>query len=169
MPTHTLWTGPLAALALMALMAPAFATDEQTTAQQGSDQQYVDRKDAACPNCPERKVYDSQEVIKTTRDVDRSRVINTRSVVTVSRQVRPKNHLVVHDRTVRNVGTIRHNHTIVEKEIRYWRRAPAVPIVVNYVVQEYRTVRQPAQVYSAPIVHSPEPARSNSRPLGSRG
>jgi hypothetical protein len=34
-----------------------------------------------CRNCPPPRHYDSQETIRTTRTIDRSRVINTTSVV----------------------------------------------------------------------------------------
>ena len=34
------------------------------------------------------------------------------------------NHLVIHENETRNVGVIRHNRIIVEKEIRYVRRVP---------------------------------------------
>ena len=100
--------------------------------------------------------------MRTTHDVDHSRVINTQTVVPVSsRTVRPKNHLVIRKNTVRHIGVIRHNHTIVEKEIRYKRRPSihvprahvyAAPVTVNFVTQQYYTVRRPALV-EAPYVY----------------
>ena len=57
-----------------------------------------------------------------------------------------RNHLVIRQNTIRNVGVVRHNHTIIEKEIRYKRR-PAVLRVVDYVMQQYQTVYKPAIVY----------------------
>jgi hypothetical protein len=107
-----------------------------------------------CKNCvAPRPHYDSQEVVHTTKDVDHSRVINTQSVVIVpsSRKVRTHNHLVVRKNTIRNVGTILHKHTIIEKEIRYKRTRPAVyayarPVTINFVTQKYRTVHRPALV-----------------------
>ena len=94
----------------LAMAAPAFATDKK------------------CKNCvAPRPHYDSQEVVRTTKDVDRSRVINTQSVVEVpSGKVRTRNHLVIRKNTIRNVGVVRHNHTIIEKEIRYKRRPRAM-------------------------------------------
>ena len=95
----------------LAMTAPAFATDKN------------------CKNCvAPRPHYDSQEVVRTTKDVDKSRVINTQSVVEVpSGQVRTRNHLVIRQNTIRHVGVIRHNHTIIEKEVRYKRR-PSVHV-----------------------------------------
>jgi hypothetical protein len=117
-----------------------------------------------CKNCvAPRPHYDSQEVVRTTKDVDKSRVINTQSVVYVpSRKVRTTNHLVIKKNTIRHVGVVQHNHTIIEKEIRYKRRAPAVrvpmrrvyaaPVTINFVTQHYNTVRRPAMV-TVPYVY----------------
>lgn len=77
-----------------------------------------------CANCPPPRHYDSTEVIKNSRDVDHSRVINTSSEVIVPPKVREINKLVIHENETRNIGTIEHNHQIIEKEIRYVKRAP---------------------------------------------
>jgi hypothetical protein len=98
------------------------------------------RSRAECVDCPPPRKYDSQEVIYTTRDIDHSRVINTQTVIPVSRRVITKNHLIVHDNLIRHVGTVRHNRIIIEKEIRYVR---PVETVVNFVVRRYRVVEQP--------------------------
>jgi hypothetical protein len=111
-----------------------------------------ERRDRPCADCPPAKKYDSREVIKTTRDVDRSRVIETTTVVPVSRRIHETNHLVVHENETRNVGVIQHNHVIVEKEIRYVRPAP---IVVNEVVQHYVVVHRPARYQTVYPVHRP--------------
>ena len=58
---------------------------------------------------------------------------------------------MIRKNTIRHVGVIRHNHTIIEKEIRYRRRVPAPPMVVNFVTQKYRTVHRPALVDSTPV------------------
>jgi hypothetical protein len=90
------------------------------------------------------KRYDSTEVIKKTKDVDRSRVINTRSVVP-SRRVIETNHLVVHENETRNVGTVQHNHTIIEKELVLIKRNvdhKYVNTVVNRMRHTYRTIRR---------------------------
>jgi hypothetical protein len=110
-----------------------------------------------CRNCPApRPHYDSQEVVKTSRDIDHSRVIETQSVVPVKRRLVTKNHLVVHDRQVRHVGVVRHRHTIIEKEVRYIRRAPPLT-QVNYVVHDYRAVRRPWSGAGLPPLHRAEP------------
>jgi hypothetical protein len=83
-----------------------------------------------CADCAPRKHYDEIEVIKNTRDVDQSRTINTKSEVVVPPRVREHNKLIIHENETRNVGVIQHNHQIVEKEIRYVRRAPARPRAV---------------------------------------
>ena len=142
----------------VAMAAPAFAAPKK------------------CKNCvAPRPHYDSEEVVRTTKDVDKSRVINTQSVIEVpSRKVRTHNHLVIRQNTIRHVGVVRHNHTIIEKEIRYKRRAPvrpmrrvyAAPVVVNFVTQQYYTVRRPAMV-SVPYVYPR--CRSCHRVLRVRG
>jgi hypothetical protein len=144
----------------VAMAAPAFAIDKK------------------CKNCvAPRPHYDSEEVVRTTKDVDKSRVINTQSVVEVpSGKVRTHNHLVIRKNTIRNVGVVRHNHTIIEKEIRYKRRAPVLrapmrrvyarPVVVNFVTQQYTTVRRPATV-EAPYIYPR--CRSCHRVLHVRG
>ena len=138
--TKTFAAAVLSVLAL-ATAAPAFANDYRG-----------DR----CKNCvAPRPHYDSQEVVHTTQDVDKSRVINTQSVVEVpSSKSHTYNHLVIRKNTIRHVGVVRHKHTIIEKEIRYKRR-PAVhhvprvyarAVTVNFVIQKYHTVHRPALV-----------------------
>jgi len=81
---------------------------------------------ATCP--PPRAHYDNVEVVKTSRDVDQSRVINTQSVVNVPPRTKETNKLIIREHETRNVGVVQHNHTIIEKEIRYVkRRAPVYP------------------------------------------
>jgi hypothetical protein len=140
----------LAILALLLIAASAFANDYPR-----------------CKNCPKpRPHYDTQEVIHSTKDVDRSRVINTQTVVPVSRKVKVHNHLVIRKNTIRNVGVVRHNHTIIEKEIRYKRpRVYAPPVVVNFVTQKYYTTHRPALVEDINIY----PRRKCCRPLRVRG
>jgi len=140
-------------IAALATSAPAFATDYR-----GPD----------CKNCPKpRPHYDSREVVRTSKDIDHSRVINTQSVVIVpSGKVRTHNHLVVRKNTIRHVGVVRHNHTIIEKEIRYKRpRVYAPPVVVNFVTQKYYTTHRPALVDDISIY----PPRKCCRPLRVRG
>jgi hypothetical protein len=130
----------LTVIALAAIAAPAFATDYRGT---------------RCQNCPAPRNYDSQEVVHTTKDVDHSRVINTQTVVPVSKRFKTTNHLVIRKNTIRHVGVVRHKHTIIEKEIRYRRPvyARARPIVVNFVTQKYRTVHRPAMVRDTMTVY----------------
>lgn len=88
--------------------------------------------------------YDSQEVIRNTHDVDHSRVVETQSVIP-SMRVIETNHLVVHENETRHVGTVQHNHTIIEKEVVLMKRNvdhKTVNTVVDLVEHKYNTVRQ---------------------------
>src|SRR5437016_3209662 len=58
-----------------------------------------------CYKCPPPRNYDTQEVVKQTKDVEQSRVIETQSVVPSKRLIET-NHLIVHENEIRNVGTI---------------------------------------------------------------
>lgn len=99
-----------------------------------------------CYKCPKpRDHYDSQEIVRTTREVDKSRVINTRSEVLVGRRVRETNHLIIRENQTRHVGVVQHNHTIYEVTPRYVVRVPKVT-TVNYVTQHYRVVEMPAMI-----------------------
>jgi hypothetical protein len=87
----------------------------------------------SCENCPPPRQYDSVEVVKNSRDVDQSRVINTQSVVNVPPRTKETNKLIVRENETRNVGVVLHNHTIIEKEIRYVkRRAHAYRVQTTY-------------------------------------
>jgi hypothetical protein len=97
---------------------------------------------AAQPAAAQSRKYDSEEVIKNTRTIDRSRDINTVTEVPVRRRTRETNHLVIHENETRNVGVIRHNRIIIEKEIRYVRRVPVVT-PVYFVTRYYRLIEQP--------------------------
>ena len=103
-----------------------------------------------CPDCQPRRRYDDQEVVKKVRNVDHSRTINTVTVVPAGRRVRETNRLVIQNNETRHVGVVRHNHIIVEKEIRYVRRVP-IATTVNFVTHNYRVVERPAAV-SIPVV-----------------
>jgi hypothetical protein len=118
-----------------------------------------------CVNCPPRK-YDEQTVIKKVREIDHSRVINTVTVVPVRRRVREINRLVVHENETRHVGTVQHNHTIIEKEIHYVRRIP-IETTVNFVTHRYRVVEWPNSI----LVPATRRVRtcSHGRPYGSCG
>jgi hypothetical protein len=98
-----------------------------------------------CADCQPRRRYDDQEVVKKVHNVDRSRVINTVTVVPASPRVREINRLVIRKNEIRNVGVVQHNHIIVEKDIRYVQRVP-VTTTVNFVTQNYRVVERPATV-----------------------
>jgi len=83
-------------------------------------------------------------VVKQTKDVEQSRVIETQSVVPSKRLIET-NHLIVHENETRNVGTIQHNHTIIEKELILTKRNvdhKYVNSVVNLVEHKYNTQRQ---------------------------
>lgn len=103
----------------------AAPVEEQTTDTERS----ADARSQNCANCPQpRPHYDNVEVVKTSRDVDQSRVINTESVVHVPPRKKETNKLIIRENETRNVGVVQHNHTIIEKEIRYVkRRAPIYP------------------------------------------
>jgi hypothetical protein len=97
-----------------------------------------------CNKCPLPKNYDSQEVLKQTKDIDHSSVIETQSEVPSTR-VSETNHLVIHENETRNVGTIEHNHTIIEKERILTKRNvdhKYVNTVVNLVEHKYNTQRK---------------------------
>ena len=102
-----------------------------------------------CSDCQPRRHYDDQKVIKKVRNVDHSRTINTVTVVPAGRRVREINRLVIQNNETRHVGVVRHNHIIVEKEIRYVRRVP-VTTAVNFVTHNYHVMERPALV-SIPV------------------
>jgi hypothetical protein len=97
-----------------------------------------------CYKCPPPRNYDSTEVLKQTKDVDHSRVIETQSVVPSKRLIET-NHLIIHENEVRNVGTVQHNHTIIEKELILTKRNvdhKNVNTIVNLVEHKYNTERK---------------------------
>ena len=102
-----------------------------------------------CFDCQPRRHYDDQKVVKKVRNIDHSRVINTVTVVPAERRVRETNRLVIRNNEIRHVGVVQHNHMIVEKEVRYVRRAP-VTTTVNFVTHNYRVIERPATV-SIPV------------------
>jgi hypothetical protein len=97
-----------------------------------------------CFECGPRRRYDDQKVVKKVRNIDHSRVINTVTVVPAEPRVRETRRLVIQKNEIRHVGVVQHNHIIVEKEVRYVRRAP--PTTVNFVTHNYRVVERPAMV-----------------------
>ena len=55
------------------------------------------------------------------------------------------NHLIIRENETRNVGTIQHNHTVIEKELVLTKRnvdTKTVDTVVNLVEHKYNTQRQ---------------------------
>src|SRR5205807_3525032 len=107
----TVCQGPLLALSLAVVSTSAFAGDYQAG--------YGGQRD--CYKCPPPRNYDTQEVVKQTRDVEHSRTIETQSVVPSKRLIET-NHLIIQENETRNVGTIQHNHTIIEKELVLTKR-----------------------------------------------
>ena len=102
-----------------------------------------------CPNCAPARQYDSQEVIQNTREVDHSKVIETQSVIP-SKRVIETNHLVIHENVTRHVGTVQHNHTIIEKELVLTKHNVdhrTVNRVVNLVEHKYNVVRRKVVEY----------------------
>ena len=98
-----------------------------------------------CADCPVSKKYDSEEVVKKVKNIDRSAVYETVTVVPAGRKVKEYNRLVIHQNETRNTGTIVHNHKIIEKEIRYVRRIP-VTTTVEVITHHYRVVERPDAV-----------------------
>jgi hypothetical protein len=97
-----------------------------------------------CYKCPPPRNYDSQEVIKTTKDVDHSKVLETQSVVPSKRLIET-NHLIIRENETRNIGVVQHNHTIIEKELILTKRnvdTKTVNTVVNLVEHKYNTERK---------------------------
>jgi hypothetical protein len=97
-----------------------------------------------CYKCPPPRNYDSQEVVKQTKDIDHSAVIETQSIVPQRRLIET-NHLIIHENEVRNIGTIQHNHTIIEKELVLTKHNvdhKYVNTVVNLVEHKYNTERK---------------------------
>ncbi|MEX2033897.1 MAG: hypothetical protein WEA28_01750 [Xanthobacteraceae bacterium] len=124
--------GALLAIGLAATASPASAQDSGNG------------DGAGCVNCPAPKKFDSTEVIKQTRDVDQSQVIETESVVP-SQRVIETNHLIIHQNETRHIGTVQHNHTIIEKELVLTKRNvfhKTVNTVVDLVEHKYNTVRK---------------------------
>jgi hypothetical protein len=135
----TVCRGALLALSLAVVSTSASAGDSDRGPAASSGRQSRD-----CYNCPPRRKYNSQEVVRQTKDVDRSRVIKTESVVPSKRLVET-NHLIVRENEVRNVGTVQHDHTIIEKELVLTKRnvdTKYVNTVVNLVEHKYNTQRQ---------------------------
>ena len=126
--------GALLALSLAFVSTSAFAGDYAGG--------YGGQRD--CYKCPPPRNYDSQEVVKQTKDVDHSRTIETQSVVPSKRLIET-NHLIIRENQTRNIGTVQHNHTIIEKELVLTKRnvdTKYVNTVVNLVEHKYNTQRQ---------------------------
>jgi hypothetical protein len=98
--------------------------------------------DTDCADCEPRRKYDTQETVKKVRNVDKSRVINTTTVVPVAPRIKETNSLVVHENETRLTGVVRHNHTVIEKEVRYVRRIP-LRTTVEFITRDYRVVERP--------------------------
>jgi hypothetical protein len=122
--------------------APDAATTAPVNERAPIVQRSVETPARDCANCPPPRHYDSTEVVKNSRDVDQSRVINTESVVQIPPRTREINKLVIQENETRNVGVVQHNHRIIEKEIRYVRRAPVYQRPVHQYVPQYRAVQQ---------------------------
>src|ERR1051325_5176610 len=130
----TVTKGALLALSLAVVSTSAFAGDYAGG--------YGGQRD--CYKCPPPRNYDTQEVVKQTKDVDHSRTIETQSVVPSKRLIET-NHLIIQENETRNIGTIQHNHTIIEKELILTKRNVDTKIVnnvINLVEHKYNTQRQ---------------------------
>ena len=133
----TVCVASLLAVGLAASVTPASAGDYGGGGYRGG---YND-----CYKCPKpRPNYDTTEVVKETKDVDHSRVIETQSVVPSKRLIET-NHLIIHENETRNTGTIEHNHTVIEKELILTKRNVDHKYVnseVNLVEHKYHTDRK---------------------------
>src|ERR1044071_656926 len=130
----TVTKGALLALSLAVVSTSAFAGDYAGG--------YGGQRD--CYKCPPPRNYDTQEVVKQTRDIDHTRTIETQSVVPSKRLIET-NHLIIQENETRNIGTIQHNHTIIEKELILTKRNVDTKIVnnvINLVEHKYNTQRQ---------------------------
>ena len=137
----TVCLGGLLAVALAAASTPASAGDAGDGAVVSG---YGGGPSNGCYRCPPPRNYDSTEVLKQTRDVDHSQVIETQTVVPSKRLIET-NHLIIHENETRNVGTIQHNHTIVEKELILRKNNvdhKYVNTEVNLVEHKYNTERK---------------------------
>jgi hypothetical protein len=77
-------------------------------------------------------------------DYDHTRAVETQSVVPSKRLIET-NHLIVRENETRNIGTVQHNHTIIEKELVLTKRnvdTKNVNTVVNLVEHKYNTERK---------------------------
>ena len=125
--------GATLALAVLGFSAPATAGDY-----------YGGGGTVPCYRCPPPKNYDSQEVVKQTKDIDHSAVIETQTVVPSKRLIET-NHLIIHENETRNVGTIVHKNTIIEKEQVFTKRNvdhKTINTEVNLVENKYDTQRK---------------------------
>ena len=111
-------------------------------------------RDYDCVDCAPRRKYDSQEIVKKVRNIDKSRVINTTTVVPVRTRVNETNRLVIRQNETHLTGVVRHNHTIIEKEVRYVRRIP-VRTVVEFVTHDYRVVERPDTITVPATLYRP--------------
>ena len=135
----TVCRGALLALSLAVVSTSAMAGDYR-----GVDPGFSNGRPGDCYKCPPPRNYDSQEVVKQTKDVDHSRTIETQSVVPSKRLIET-NHLIIRENETRNVGTVQHNHTIIEKELVLTKRnvdTKQVSTTVNLVEHKYNTQRQ---------------------------
>src|SRR4051812_2361347 len=100
--------GALLALSLAVVSTSAFAGDYNG----GQSAGYGGQRD--CYKCPPPRNYDSQEVVKQTKDVDHSRTIETQSVVPSKRLIET-NHLIIRGKQPPNLRPGRHNHPTTPK------------------------------------------------------
>jgi hypothetical protein len=98
-----------------------------------------------CFKCPKpRPHYDSTEVIKDVKEIDKSQVIETQSVVPSKRLIEI-NHLIIRENELRKTGVVQHNHTIIEKELVLTKRnvdTKVVNKVVDLVEHKFNTERK---------------------------
>jgi hypothetical protein len=103
------------------------------------------RSSPSCHKCPApRPFYDTQEVIKDSKEIDHSKVIE-KEIIVPSKRVVEINHLVVHENETINRGTILHKNIVIEKELVLTKRNvdhKHVNKVVDLVEHKHETDRR---------------------------
>ena len=111
-----------ALIVFAALSAPALAEDSPAVDQPEVEFIYPP---APCKNCALPKDYDSVEVVRSVREIDRSRTIHTTSVVPAARPVPPPRLVPVIPVTV--VHFVTHQYRVIEAPIASFVEAPYAP------------------------------------------
>jgi hypothetical protein len=86
------------------------------TGHRGDETKRIKRaRNADCADCPPPRTYEDRKVVKKVRDIDRSRVINTVTVVPVGRRIAKEPRHVRYIPIQTRVEIITHNYRVVER------------------------------------------------------